>query len=234
MSDRNDPFMPPDDPADIPRGEADRARRDARRAGEELREAAAGIAAEASAAARTLRTEGEAVLEGAKARAEDVARDGVRQGARQVGGVARAIHRAADELQDESPDLARSIHDAAVRVDRMARAMRDRSPAELLRGAEDFARRQPLMFFGAATLAGFALARFARASAAHARPLDRGMGGEPAWGGQARPGMAEGPRAGDASGWDRDEPVSPQGNGPLVAAEPGESVTYRPSAPGAA
>jgi F0F1-type ATP synthase membrane subunit b/b' len=234
MSDRNDPITRPDDPADTLRRDADRARREAGHAGEELREAAAGIAAEASATARTLRTEGEAVLEGARARAEDAARDGVRQGARQVGGVARAIHRAADELVDESPELARSIHDAAGRVDRMARAMRERSPGDLLRSAEDFARRQPLMFFGAATLAGFAMARFARASAAHAHPRHRDMHSDPQPGDRARPGMAGMPAADDASGWERDEPVSPQGNGPLVAAEPGESVTYRPSAPGGA
>jgi hypothetical protein len=116
----------------------------------------------------------------------------------------------------------------------MARALRERSPGDLLRGAEDFARRQPLMFFGAATLAGFALARFARASAAHAHPGHRDLRGDPRSGDFARPGMAGTPGAGDAPGWERDEPVSPQGNGPLVAAEPGESVSYRPSAPGGA
>jgi hypothetical protein len=50
----------------------------------------------------------------------------------------------------------------------MAHALRERSPREILHTAEDWARRQPLAFFGAATLAGFALARFARSSAQHA------------------------------------------------------------------
>jgi hypothetical protein len=221
MSDRNDPMTRPDDPADP-----------LRRAGGEVREAAAGIAAEATATARTLKAEGEAVLEGARARAEEAARDGVRQGARQVGGVARAIHRAADALEDESPDLARGIHDAAGRVERMAHAMRERSPGELLRSAEDFARRQPLVFFGAATLAGFALARFARSSAAHAHPQDGAMRNDPRSGDFARAAMAGAPGAGDAAGRERDEPVSPQGNGPLVAAEPFGSVGHRPAAPG--
>jgi hypothetical protein len=47
----------------------------------------------------------------------------------------------------------------------MAQRLRGSSPGEMLRGAEDFARRQPLAFFGAAALAGFAVARFAKSSA---------------------------------------------------------------------
>ena len=43
--------------------------------------------------------------------------------------------------------------------------MRNSSPGELLEGVTDFARRNPLAFFGVTVLAGFALARFARASA---------------------------------------------------------------------
>jgi hypothetical protein len=125
----------------------------------------------------------------------------------------------------------------------MARALRDRSPGDLLRAAEDFARRQPMVFFGAATLAGFALARFARSSATHthsthAHPqrgrFEPGMSS----GGMERPELAGAhraattgaptPPASHAPGWQPGDPVEPQGNGPLVAAEPGDSVTYRP------
>jgi hypothetical protein len=149
-----------------------------RRAGEDLRqaasaareaagEAASTVASEASAAAGTLKQEGAALLGTARERAEEVAREGTRAGAAQAEGVARAIHRAADELERESPQLARWVHDAAGSIDGVARAFRDRSPREMMASVEDFARRQPIAFFGVAALAGFAVSRFARSSAMH-------------------------------------------------------------------
>lgn len=140
------------------------AAREVRQAGSE---AASTVAAEASAAAETVKREGAALLETAKDRAAQLADEGKDAGAAQARGLARAVHRAAEDLEQESPELARTIHEAASTLDGMARALRERSPAEMLRGAEDFARSQPLFFFGAAALAGFALTRFARASATH-------------------------------------------------------------------
>jgi hypothetical protein len=108
-----------------------------------------------------------------------MAQEGVRVGADRAGGIARAVHRAADEIEGDSPALARTIHEAAGALDGMARRLREQSPGEMLHGAEDFARRQPLAFFGVAALAGFAVARFARSSsprrsgpAAHGRTRD--------------------------------------------------------------
>lgn len=105
-----------------------------------------------------------AMLDAARERAESLAEEGVAAGAERAGGFARAVHRAAEAIAPESPTLARAMHDAAGGLDGMARRLRDRGPGEMLRGAEDLARRQPLMVFGAAALAGFALARFARSS----------------------------------------------------------------------
>ncbi|WP_137178611.1 hypothetical protein [Roseomonas sp. AR75] len=216
MSDRNDP-----------RTKAERPTEDLRTTASE---AASSIAAEASAAARTVKEEGAAVLETAKARASEAAEQGVKQGARQVGGVARAIHRAADELEKESPELARTIHDAAGRVDGMARALRERSPRDLLRTAEDFARRQPLAFFGVATLAGFALARFARASADHHHETTHGRmqpGITPESGPMRHYGHVggNGPLVAAAPGDSGVTAEKPEGTATLVAAQPGESVT---------
>ncbi|WP_408611992.1 hypothetical protein, partial [Falsiroseomonas oryzae] len=160
------------------RASGSEAKRDLRQAGEDLRstaegarqaasEAASTVAAEARAAAETVKREGAAVLDTARSRAEEMAQEGVRTGVQQASGIARAIHRAADELQGDSPQLARTVHDAAGAIDRLAQSLRDRSPGEMLRGVEDMARRQPLAFFGAAALTGFALARFARSSATH-------------------------------------------------------------------
>jgi hypothetical protein len=226
MSDRNDTRIQPDQPA-----------QDLRHATREVRDAAAQaastVASEARAAGRTLRDEGAAVLEGARDRAEEVAEQGVRQGAEQVGGLARAIHRAADELEGDSPELARTIHDAAGRVDGMARALRDRSPGDLLRGAEDFARRQPVAFFGVAAIAGFALARFARASASHPHTRhDTRHGADPApHRGPYRDDYGTGPLVAAAPGDSAETAERPEGTATLVAAAPGESVTTPPHAP---
>lgn len=154
----------------------------ARQAREAASQAASTIASEASAAAGTIKQEGAALLDTAQTRASEMAQQGVHAGAEQAEGIARAIHRAADELDKESPQLARTVHDAAGAIDGMARALRDRNPSEILRGAEDFARRQPLAFFGAAALAGFAIARFARSSATH----QSGYSGTPYQGGDQR------------------------------------------------
>ena len=54
-------------------------------------------------------------------------------------------------------------------MDGLARSLRDSSPGELMGHVEDLARRQPVAFFGAAVLAGFAMARFAKSSADEAR-----------------------------------------------------------------
>jgi ElaB/YqjD/DUF883 family membrane-anchored ribosome-binding protein len=139
----------------------------ARQAREAAKEAGSTIASEAAAAAETLKQEGASLLDTAKTRAQDLADQGKQVGAERTEGIARAIHRAAESLEQDSPEFARTVHDAAGAVDNIARALRERSPGDMLRGAEDFARRQPMAFVGLAALAGFALARFAKASAEH-------------------------------------------------------------------
>lgn len=203
----------------------------------ELREAA-------GEAARTVKQEGEALLGSAREQAEGMAQQGQRAGAAQAEGVARAVHRAAEELERDNPTLARVVHEAAGSVDGMARALRDSSPAEMWRSAETWARQRPLVFFGAAAIAGFALSRFARSSGEHLSPSRLGRGR--ATGGMGAAARPLGPQlrthiggeAGaqrDMTGLGSDTPgPSPgggdaTGTGPLVAAAPGESVTARGS-----
>jgi hypothetical protein len=166
----------PFDPT-TPRPRPEQAGQEARKGVEDLRtaarEAGTRISEEASATTETLKREGAAMLDDARTQAEGLAKEGARAGADQVGGLARAVHRAADELEQQSPALARTIHEAASAVDGMARQLRGSSPGEMMRSAEDFARRQPLAFFGAAALAGFALARFARSSSPQRGPQAR-------------------------------------------------------------
>lgn len=126
---------------------------------------------EASRALEDLRAEGEGVAAAAQERALGLAEEGKRAGATQAEGFARALHRAAESLERDTPQLAHFVHDAAGSVDVLARSLRDHSPGELMGRVQDMARRQPVAFFGAAVLAGFALARFARSSAEdHAAP----------------------------------------------------------------
>lgn len=203
----------------------------ARRVGETLQDTARDVRDAASSAAGRAKEEGAGLLDAAKERAADVAEEGRRAGADQAQGFARAVHRAADELGQDSPAVARMLHDAAGSLDGMAEALRDQSPGEMLRNAEAWARRQPYVFFGVAALAGFAIARFARSSAADARshrdgPRMQRYGGTDMTGagsGVTTGGMAGGATptttpstgqpltgAGSAPGWKTDQDGTPQ------------------------
>jgi hypothetical protein len=83
----------------------------------------------------------------------------------QLESVATAVSRVADELSTEeaaSAGYARSIADG---MRRFSDTVRTRNVDELVHLAEDFGRRQPVAFMGAAALAGFAASRFLFASA---------------------------------------------------------------------
>jgi hypothetical protein len=144
------------------------AKQDLRAAAAEARAAASQAAGtvkqEATAAAESIKQEGQGILQAVQDRAQGAVEDGKRMGVEQVDGVARAIHRAASELEGTSPQLASIVHDAAGTIDNIARGLRESGPSDMVQGVTDFARRNPLAFFGASVLAGFAIARFARAS----------------------------------------------------------------------
>lgn len=167
MSDRNDTTSPgprPEQAGNHARKAAEDLRAAAREARDAAGDAAGTVREEVAATTETLKREGGQLLDDARKRAEDMAQEGVRAGADRAGGIARAVHRAAEEIEHDSPALARTIHEAAGALDGMAQRLREQSPGQMLHGAEDFARRQPLAFFGVAALAGFAVARFARSS----------------------------------------------------------------------
>jgi hypothetical protein len=77
----------------------------------------------------------------------------------------RAIHGAADEVEQELPQVAGFVHDAAAKLEGAAASLRERSVDDLVRSLNNFARKQPAAFFGGAVLAGFALSRFLKSSA---------------------------------------------------------------------
>jgi hypothetical protein len=86
-------------------------------------------------------------------------------GADQIGGIACAVHGAAREIEDKMPQAANFVHDAATRLEGAAASLRERSVDDVFRSLNNFARSQPVAFFGGAVLAGFALSRFLKSSA---------------------------------------------------------------------
>jgi len=108
-----------------------------------------------------------------KEKAQQLAEEQKQAGADRLGGMARAIHEAADQLDDDLPAHAGAyIHKAAEGIEQLSSAIRDRSVGNLLGTLENFARRQPAAFFGGAVLTGFVLSRFLK-STAEGHPVPR-------------------------------------------------------------
>lgn len=73
--------------------------------------------------------------------------------------VARAMHDTGRTLIQHNATAARYAQTWASRVEGVAENVKERSASELVSQTEDFARRQPALFVGAAAAAGFLLAR---------------------------------------------------------------------------
>ena len=83
----------------------------------------------------------------------------------QIGGVADAMERVATDLEGQnasSASYARMIADGASKI---SETVRDNDVDTILSMAQDFGRKQPAAFIGAAALLGFAASRFLLASA---------------------------------------------------------------------
>jgi len=81
-------------------------------------------------------------------------------GADYVGNVANIIRRTAYEFDADIPQAGHYIRKAASQIDNVAEAMRNRDMSEIVGNVQQFARKQPTAFFGAAVLVGFAAVRF--------------------------------------------------------------------------
>jgi hypothetical protein len=80
------------------------------------------------------------------------------------------IRGAAKAFEQDTPIAARTIEIAANYVEDAAGKMRNGSLNDVVDGVTSFARRQPAAFLGLSVLAGFAMVRFLKASAADASP----------------------------------------------------------------
>lgn len=113
----------------------------------------------------------------AKAMVRDVADRQRTRAASTVDNMAGALHRAARDLGSGNEAMGRYTEMAAERLDEMADYLRQARLDDMMRGAEDFARRQPYWFVGGAMAAGFLLARFVKTSGAAQQDMRRGLSG---------------------------------------------------------
>jgi hypothetical protein len=81
-------------------------------------------------------------------------------GADYIGNVAEVVRRASYEFDSQLPQAGHYIRQAAAQINTVSDALRTRDISELAGDVQDFARKQPAAFFGAAVLAGFAAVRF--------------------------------------------------------------------------
>lgn len=127
------------------------------RVGEELRE----LRERASAGLPEAREQGHEVAERTKQRAGLILGEQKEHLASQMERICSALDRTGENLRSEGDaSLARYIDGASRRLSRLGRDLRDRDLRDIADDAQDFARRQPLAFFGAAIGAGFLLSRF--------------------------------------------------------------------------
>jgi hypothetical protein len=86
-------------------------------------------------------------------------------GADYIGSIAQATGRAANEFEAELPQAAHYIRQASEQIQGVADTVRERDMRELVGEVQDFARRQPTLFFGGAVVMGFAALRFLKSTA---------------------------------------------------------------------
>ncbi len=95
-----------------------------------------------------------------KEKARAMADDQKAAGAERLSGFARAINVAADQLEDELPQAASYVREAAAKVDDVSTMIRERSIEDLMHEANRFARANTVAFFGISLVAGFRAGAF--------------------------------------------------------------------------
>ena len=130
----------------------------------DLKEGAREAGSEVQRRAGEMRETARGALRDAKAAAEDRTEAAKGQAADEIARTARGLEAAADELAD-APLQQELLREAADGLQQIARAVQGKSIGALVEDLSDFGRRNPVAYLGGAALAGFALARFARASA---------------------------------------------------------------------
>ena len=102
----------------------------------------------------------------ARSKVADIVDQQKNAGAEQLSTFSRAAHSAAGDLEEQSPQVAKLVRDAASTVESFAGDLRSSSLGDVVASVTSFARKQPVAFFGASVLAGFVLARFVKSEPA--------------------------------------------------------------------
>ena len=127
-------------------------------------------------AGQAARDQASAVWNDTKDSARSVLGNQQKAAASGLGQFAGALRKAAREMGDggEQAPMSRMIESAADGLERFSGSLRERDLDGLVRDVESFARRQPVVFFGAAIAAGFLAMRFMKASSpSNSTGLDR-------------------------------------------------------------
>ena len=162
--DSQTPITPPDHGA---APTTDQVKDDLRTAAGSIGAAVEDIRDEAATQADELKRAATAQMSNATEKAKSFAADKKGDAADQLEGVSSAIAKVADELGDNesTAGVAGYARELAGGIGRVSETVRDRSVDDLIGIVQDFGRRQPVAFLGAAALAGFVASRFVIASA---------------------------------------------------------------------
>ena len=88
-------------------------------------------------------------------------------GAEYVSSIAEAMRKAAQHFDTDLPIAGIYMRKAASQVEAASDSVKNGELKDLVRNAQNFARRQPTAFLGMAVLAGFGVVRFLKSSAEH-------------------------------------------------------------------
>lgn len=193
----------------------------------DVKEQASNLAGQASSQVRSqvagLTESAKEMASSAGDKLRDAAEEQKNAGAEYVSGMAGAIRQAAEGFDEQLPQAAQYIRQAAEQVDSLSSALQRRDLNELFDNLQSFARRQPTAFLGATFLAGFAAVRFLKSSMP-ARPgqqqggqyRDTQLSGAQSYG---SPRPYGGSPAGGASYRGPSDPFAPRTSSPPVAPE---------------
>lgn len=186
----NPPSSLPDTPASDASRLAETAKTDVASLGEEVSQQAAALGEEAKAQVGEIAQ-----------KAKGMASDQKDLLASQLVGVSEALDKVAGELEGEDQPSAQYVRMVADGANRLTSTIRDNSVDDIVTMAQDFGRKQPAAFLGAAALLGFAASRFVMASANRrqtAAPADRPDGAAPGFGTDGAPDYAQSAGGNDA------------------------------------
>jgi len=110
--------------------------------------------------------------------AKSTARDQKQSVAQSLTQVGQALHDSGNSLQQKGDNTAaQAIDMAASKVDTLAEYLQNTSIDDMIHGIQDYARREPAIFFGGAFALGFALSRFLKSSPPSANQSYTGSSG---------------------------------------------------------